>query len=52
MSYETQNNKPNDSTAARDTEECPACGEDSEKCYRCTECGRDLVRDTVGGESQ
>lgn len=23
--------------------QCPACDGDSEKCYRCTECGRDLA---------
>jgi DNA-directed RNA polymerase subunit RPC12/RpoP len=26
--------------------ECPACGADSELCYRCSECGRDLAGDT------
>lgn len=26
---------------------CPNCGADSEKCYRCTECGRDLAGETT-----
>jgi Arc/MetJ-type ribon-helix-helix transcriptional regulator len=25
------------------TTTCPACGAESERCYRCSECGRDLV---------
>lgn len=30
-----------------DVHECPACGEDSDKIYRCTECGHDLAGDTT-----
>lgn len=26
--------------------ECSVCGESSEKCYRCTECGADMVAKT------
>lgn len=36
------------------TTTCPSCGEESEKCYRCTECGRDLAdtgRSAGGGAS-
>lgn len=25
---------------------CPTCGEESDECYRCTECGRDLAGET------
>lgn len=33
------------------TWECEACGAESEKCYRCTECGRDLARqDPTAGD--
>lgn len=28
---------------------CSTCGEESKECYRCTECGADLV-DETGGE--
>lgn len=34
------------------TQRCPACGADSEKCYRCTECGKDLVEEGNGGRWQ
>jgi hypothetical protein len=32
------------------TYHCPCCDGESEKCYRCTECGKDLAG--VSGESQ
>lgn len=29
------------------TYHCTACGGESDVCYRCTECGRDLAGDTT-----
>jgi uncharacterized membrane protein YvbJ len=26
--------------------ECPCCGHESETCYRCDECGKDLTGET------
>jgi len=26
--------------------ECPSCGNISDKCYRCDECGKDLAGDS------
>lgn len=34
-------------TGAGGTTTCPSCGAESDKCYRCSECGKDLVG--VGG---
>lgn len=29
--------------------DCPSCGAESEKPYRCSECGADLVANEEGG---
>jgi len=31
------------SRGAEGTTTCPSCGAESDKCYRCSECGKDLV---------
>lgn len=31
---------------------CPACGELSDICYRCSECGKDLAGETSKGSTQ